>query len=671
MNGVHLRAALTAMTVVGCMFEPSKSRFGNGETGTFGAGGTPFVTSITGGSGANGFGAGGFGANGFGFGAGGFVGTIPTLPDVGAPCEPSRTVDSNGPALLVKDPEVLARFGLERVLRQIIDTAKGAAPTTPTELLQRLFDSENDAASAAFPDGTHCTAHADTASSLVPQCPRAEAKLARSTGFFTEDDPDSFVPVALVNRFDLTPSNLSSCGEYRIVYAKKSGFTDPTNRLFLIFEAALESGSTSFAACRPVAELWAGLETALPSDRAVMLEGFFFGTTAGGQGPVIQASHFGDQRGPCSYAGACGQIRVGQGMQEPWEFRQFRTQWLSNEPLRFAPVSLTSSVQPELFEVPAGDFFRQTYLEQGQLSNLGGAVLPRILLRDSGQYESTVSDVSGPAAPDYAGRLNRTDPEGKYLSTITTALASRQPPACSSDPLTAGDVIQRVTALSCAGCHSPETLLASGRSVGCGEVWPKSLGQTHISERGELSEALTEVFLPYRAGVFQTYLQACDAQAITSNLMPSPSLNIRVECFIAGTPVTMADGSTKPIEKVETGDLVLSFDETTHALVPARVQRTVVRRAADHLVSVNGELIATDNHPFRTARGWVRAEALRVGDTLVRVLDTGAGSAARFGTEPDEVRSLAMQPGTVDTYNLDVAETHGYFAGGFLVHDRP
>jgi len=116
---------------------------------------------------------------------------------------------------------------------------------------------------------------------------------------------------------------------------------------------------------------------------------------------------------------------------------------------------------------------------------------------------------------------------------------------------------------------------------------------------------------------------------------------------------------------------VLTFDESTHALIAGRVQRAVVRPSADHLVSINGELVATDNHPFRTARGWVRAEALRVGDALVRARDLGAGGAARFGTEPDDVRSLAMQPGTVDTYNLDVATTHGYFAGGYLVHDRP
>ena len=43
---------------------------------------------------------------------------------------------------------------------------------------------------------------------------------------FTPGAPDFFAPVALVNRFDLTPSDRSTCGEYRIVYAKHSGRTD-------------------------------------------------------------------------------------------------------------------------------------------------------------------------------------------------------------------------------------------------------------------------------------------------------------------------------------------------------------------------------------------------------------------------------------------------------------
>jgi hypothetical protein len=60
------------------------------------------------------------------------------------------------------------------------------------------------------------------------------------------------------------------------------------------------------------------------------------------------------------------------------------------------------------------------------------------------------------------------------------------------------------------------------------------------------------------------------------------------ECFLAGTPVTMADGSSKPIEQVRAGDWVMSFDQKTGETKPGRVKRTMqnpphVRALSDSL----------------------------------------------------------------------------------------
>lgn len=46
-----------------------------------------------------------------------------------------------------------------------------------------------------------------------------------------------------------------------------------------------------------------------------------------------------------------------------------------------------------------------------------------------------------------------------------------------------------------------------------------------------------------------------------------------VRCFIAGTPIRMADGSEKPIEDVQVGDWVLSFDKNGRYL-PGQVSKT-------------------------------------------------------------------------------------------------
>jgi hypothetical protein len=48
------------------------------------------------------------------------------------------------------------------------------------------------------------------------------------------------------------------------------------------------------------------------------------------------------------------------------------------------------------------------------------------------------------------------------------------------------------------------------------------MGEVHIDEKGALSEALSDVFLPRRAEVLQTFVQACDLDAISANLLPAP-----------------------------------------------------------------------------------------------------------------------------------------------------
>lgn len=75
----------------------------------------------------------------------------------------------------------------------------------------------------------------------------------------------------------------------------------------------------------------------------------------------------------------------------------------------------------------------------------------------------------------------------------------------------------------------------------------------------------------------------------------------RDECFLAGTPVTMADGSTKPIEQVEAGDWVLSFDHKTGETKPGRVKRTMQNRAKI-ILDFHGTFV-TPGHVYWCAGG--------------------------------------------------------------------
>jgi hypothetical protein len=89
--------------------------------------------------------------------------------------------------------------------------------------------------------------------------------------------------------------------------------------------------------------------------------------------------------------------------------------------------------------------------------------------------------------------------------------------AAAKGALDAEAILDRATTQSCAGCHAPKDLIGEDRSIGCGLVWPDSIGTVHVTEKGELSSALKEVFLPHRAKVLETYLQPCDKGAMFGN----------------------------------------------------------------------------------------------------------------------------------------------------------
>jgi RHS repeat-associated protein len=144
-------------------------------------------------------------------------------------------------------------------------------------------------------------------------------------------------------------------------------------------------------------------------------------------------------------------------------------------------------------------------------------------------------------------------------------------------------------------------------------------------------------------------------------------------CFVAGTRVTMADGSETPIERIRVGDRVLAFDEATGRLAPAPVTRVFVHgdwkdRAAT--VLINGRVRATGNHPFYVNGTWKRADQIHPGDLLRQLTPLALDRGAARTTVSESASSVAPLPGVDTVYNLEVADYHTYFAEGWLVHNR-
>lgn len=128
-------------------------------------------------------------------------------------------------------------------------------------------------------------------------------------------------------------------------------------------------------------------------------------------------------------------------------------------------------------------------------------------------------------------------------------------------------------------------------------------------------------------------------------------------CFVADTPIRMADGTERRIADVRVGDLVASF-LLTGPLQPCAV--TALSRHADRPTILVGDVETTREHPFLTRLGWRPAGELRAGDRIVKA----DGHALELRAEP-------LPSGRRQTvYNLTVAVLHTYVAGGLRVHNK-
>ncbi|MFF7138730.1 polymorphic toxin-type HINT domain-containing protein [Streptomyces sp. NPDC008196] len=132
-----------------------------------------------------------------------------------------------------------------------------------------------------------------------------------------------------------------------------------------------------------------------------------------------------------------------------------------------------------------------------------------------------------------------------------------------------------------------------------------------------------------------------------------------VQCFLAGTDVLMADGTTKDIEDVRVGDEVKATDPRTGESGPRKVTHLIITEHDKHFNELSiatgdgiEKLTATFEHPFWSPSegDWVDAGALKPGMTLLTdkgdtVIVTGNRAFAKYAR----------------TYNLTVEDLHTYY----------
>ena len=140
-------------------------------------------------------------------------------------------------------------------------------------------------------------------------------------------------------------------------------------------------------------------------------------------------------------------------------------------------------------------------------------------------------------------------------------------------------------------------------------------------------------------------------------------------CFAAGTLVACrkADGEEihKPIEEIEVGDEVLSYDEETGEQGYKPVVRLFRNQTKEwyHVFVDEEEIKCTGEHPFYVkGKGFIPAKGLKSGDKCL--LSTGEDVTI----EKVEVETLTEAE---TTYNFEVADFHTYYVTekDVLVHN--
>ena len=177
-------------------------------------------------------------------------------------------------------------------------------------------------------------------------------------------------------------------------------------------------------------------------------------------------------------------------------------------------------------------------------------------------------------------------------------------------------------------------------------IWAVDKALLELAQKGH-NESVFGNFWKHRYGFTQS---VHSLQSISITMVEAGG------CFAGDTEIMMADGSTKPIKDIRVGDKVLTQGDD-QVLISGEVTSTSATSVSGYLL-VNGNLRVTDNHLLFVNNKWLRADQMRIGDTLI-------------GDDGKEVivQTLEYRRKQIEVYNFTVKDTNTYFAGGVWVHN--
>ncbi|MFF8809681.1 Hint domain-containing protein, partial [Streptomyces omiyaensis] len=213
-----------------------------------------------------------------------------------------------------------------------------------------------------------------------------------------------------------------------------------------------------------------------------------------------------------------------------------------------------------------------------------------------------------------------------------------------------------------------DTVLAAGLLETGDDPWGVKANIDCITGKGRCGEALVQDILTIVTWGVGKLLSGPAAAAVRAGGAGAKGagkgavarlLGAACQCFLAGTEVKLADGSTKPIEEIEMGDTVLATDPETGETGSRKVI-ALIRTEADKLFNALSittsdgieQLTATYEHPFwsPSEHTWLAARDLEIGMTLL----TDAGETVLVSGNTPFSRHAR-------TYNMTVEGLHTYY----------
>jgi hypothetical protein len=400
----------------------------------------------------------------------------------------------------ITDKAILDGFALERVLAAMI--ARSSVPsTTPEQFFRQMFDTQNPkpGLDASMPHCDDVVVNGKASHNGYPRrCPTPEGALAREPFRF-----DEFVPLAIVNRFDMTDASGATCGQYRIVFARNT--SGPGELLNLIFEGGLKNPhpEAGLGGCRPIAQFWAGLSAIDSSaERRARLEAFFYDGVAG-FAPLIHPDHF--RNAPHGIRNMHFKSSISP------RFYQFR---VVNE---CADGACRLFAKPDVLENFPSSLLLDVHDSSDRAVRFRDLVVDQIktlTVRDTNQFFMTVPDEFLMAESDPGdgsvhflwgigfGRGSNTIQGRAYRDRLVTAIRE------AGSEARVEELFERATIMNCEGCHA----VAAPSDVGDGVTFPVAgPNQQHVARTPagtSLSPAMREVFIPNRMRILTEFLKS-------------------------------------------------------------------------------------------------------------------------------------------------------------------